>query len=68
MAYTQSDLDALDAKILASGTVKAAAFSDQSVTNRDIDEMLRLRAVIAADLASTSGAVRTRYAATRKGV
>jgi hypothetical protein len=64
MAYSQADLDALDAEIAAIRTVKATSFADQSTTFRDLDELLKLRAVMAA---SISGAVRTRYAATRKG-
>lgn len=65
MAYTQAQLDALDAQILAAGAVKSTTFSDQSTTFRDLDEMLKLRAVMAASIAGTS---RTRYAATSKGV
>jgi len=64
MPYTQADLDALDAQILAVGPVKTTTFADQSTTFRDLDELLKLRSVIAADVAGSS---RTRYAATRKG-
>lgn len=64
MAYTQADLDALDAEIAAIRTVKATSFADQSTTFRDLDELLKLRAVMAGQV---SGAVRTRYGATSKG-
>lgn len=63
MAYTQADLDALDAQILAAGAVKSTTFADQSTTFRDLSEMLKLRALIAASLAGN----RTRYGATQKG-
>lgn len=65
MAYTQADLDALDAQIAAAGAVKSTTFDNQSTTFRDLKEMLELRAVIARSLNGTS---RTRYAATSKGV
>jgi hypothetical protein len=64
MAWTQADLDELDEKIKAIEAVKATSFGDQSTTFRDLDELLKLRAVMAQSL---TGAVRTRYAATSKG-
>ena len=67
MAYTQADLDALDAKILAAGTVKATTFSDQSTTFRDLDDMLKLRAIMEQQILSSSNRSRTRYATTSKG-
>jgi hypothetical protein len=69
MAYTQEDLDALDLEITEVRLVKSTTFSDQSTTFRDLDELLRLRALMAAALAAdTSGSSRTRYAATSKGL
>lgn len=65
MAWTQAQLDAYDAQILAFGVLKQTSFSDQSATARELDEMLKLRALMAASIA---GASRTRYAATSKGV
>jgi hypothetical protein len=64
MAWTQADLDELDAKIKAIEAVKATSFADQSTTFRDLDELLKLRALMAASVAGSS---RTRYAATSKG-
>ena len=63
MAYTQADLDALDAEIATIRTVKATTFSDQSTTFRDLEDLLKLRAVMAQTLA---GAIHTRYAVVRK--
>ncbi len=63
MAYTQADLDALDAEIATIRMVKATTFDNQSTTFRDLDELLKLRTVMAQSIA---GAVRTRYAVVRK--
>lgn len=71
MAYSQAQLDALDADIAAFGTVESTSFADQQTRFRSLDELLRLRAVMAADVAaqsSTTGGSRTRYAAVSKGV
>jgi hypothetical protein len=65
MAYTQADLDALDAEIAQVRLVKATTFDNQSTTFRDLKELLELRAVMARSVAGTS---RTRYAATSKGL
>lgn len=66
MAWTQADLDALDAAIAAGGAVEAMTFGDQSITFRSLADMLRLRAVMAQALnASNRG---SRLAATSKGV
>jgi hypothetical protein len=64
MAYTQADLDALDAEIAKVRLVKSTTFDNQSTTFRDLDELLKLRAVMAASVSGN----RTRYAATTKGV
>jgi hypothetical protein len=68
MAYTQADIDALDAEISKVRAVKSLAFGDQSTVFRDLDELLRMRAVMVAQIAATAGISRTRYASTRKGV
>lgn len=68
MAYTQADIDALDAEIAQVRVVKATTFSDQSTTFRDLDELLRLRAVMAAAVNANAGGSRTRYGATSKGI
>jgi hypothetical protein len=64
MAYTQADLDALDADIAKVRLVKATTFDNQSTTFRDLDELLKLRAVMAAAVNGN----RTRFASTSKGV
>lgn len=69
MAYTQADLDALDLEIATVRTVKATTTADQSTTFRDLDEMLKLRAIMAqAIAASATGSSRTRYASVSKGL
>lgn len=69
MAYTQADLDALDAEIATVRTVKSTTFGDQSTTFRDLDELLKLRSVMKQQLDSlTTGGSRTRFAGFRKGV
>ena len=70
MAYLQSDIDTLKAAILARGGARTIAFGDQSVSFDSIDDMLKLLAVMTAEVATVAGATpsRTRYAATSKGV
>lgn len=64
--YTQSDLDELDAEIEKVRSVQQLQFSDQSITFRPLDELLKLRAVMVQAINSSAGS--TRYAATRKGL
>ena len=64
MAFTQSDLDILNAAIAAGGVLSQMSFGEQSFTFRTIDDMLKLRAVMTKEIAGGSG---TRYAATSKG-
>ena len=69
MPFTQADADALRAAIADGRGVRSITFGDQSVTFNSIDEMLKLLAVMTADVSATAGAqTRTRLAATRKGV
>lgn len=68
MAYSQADLDALDAEIAKVRVAKSITFGDQSTTFRDLDEMLKLRAVMAQSIATAAGTSKTRYAATSKGI
>ncbi len=63
---TQADLDALDAEIATVRLVKATTIGDQSTTFRDLDELLKLRAIMAGQVAGATVS-RTRYAATSKG-
>jgi hypothetical protein len=64
MAYTQADLDAIDAEIATIRTVKATTTGDQSTTFRDLDELYRERERIARAI---TGGSRTRYASVSKG-
>lgn len=64
MAYTQADLDALDAEIAKVRLVKSTAFSDQQTTFRDLDELYRERERIARAVAG--GGSRTRFASVTK--
>jgi hypothetical protein len=69
MAWSQSDVDALKAAIADGRGVRSITFGDQSVTFNSIDDMLKLLAVMTADVSATSGSqTRTRYAAMSKGV
>ncbi len=69
MAWTQADLDKLDAAIAAGGTMQSMSFAGgDSFTFRGVDEMLKLRAVIQGALNAAAGTSTTRYAATSKGV
>jgi hypothetical protein len=57
MAFTQSDLDTLDAAI-ASGTTEVRYADGSGAKYRDLDDMLRTRAMIAASLAAAPAAGR----------
>lgn len=68
MAWTQADIDALDAEIAVARSVQSATYSDQQVQFRPLDDLLKLRAAMAAAVAAAEGTGTTRYAATSKGV
>lgn len=68
MAYTQADLDALDADIAKVRLIDSTTFADQSTKFRSLDDLLKLRAVMAQSIAAAAGTSRTRLAATSKGV
>lgn len=67
MPFTQTDLDALDADIRNFGAVEQTSFADQSTKFRSLEELIRLRSIMAADVAAASGGTRVRYAAVSKG-
>lgn len=67
MAYTQADLDAIDAEIASLRTVKATAFGDQSTTFRNLDELYKERDRIARAIDGSSAPPRGRFAVTTKG-
>lgn len=72
MAWTQTDLDLIDAKIRAfvtgaAFTVQTIAFSDHSETFRSLKEMQDFRAWLAGQVVPASGS-KTRYVVSSKGV
>jgi hypothetical protein len=68
MAYTQADLDAIDAEIARIRTVRQTTFGDQSTTFRDLDELYAERARVAQAISVSAGTPRTRLASFSKGV
>lgn len=69
MAWTQADLDKLDAAIAAGGIMQSMTFAGgDSFTFRTVDEMLKLRAIIQGALNAAAGTSMTRrLAAFSKG-
>lgn len=67
MAWTQTDIDALKAAIAAGRGARTITFGDQTVTFHSVDEMLTLLGRMEADVATTAGTPRTRYAGFTKG-
>lgn len=65
MAYTQTDIDELRAKMKASAGLRGTAIGDQS-TQFDYDAAERLLARMEREVNGTT--TRTRYAAVSKGV
>jgi len=68
MAYSQADIDALDAEIAAIRTAEATTSGDQSTKFRPLKELLELRAVMQQSISVAAGQTRTRFAATNKGL
>jgi len=69
MAWTQADIDALDAAIAGWGAIKSFSFGDQTFERDELDQVLKLRAVIQAALNAAAGTSKAyRLAATSKGV
>lgn len=60
MAFTQAQLDALDAA-LAQGSLRVR-MDGKEVEYRSLDEMLRLRGLMATDVAGATPAARVAYA------
>lgn len=68
MAYTQADLDALDAEIDKVRAVESQTIADRSVRFRPLAELYAERARIAQAIATAAGTTRTRYLSSSKGV
>lgn len=59
MAWTQTDLDALETAIKAG--VRNVQFRDRSVTYHSLDEMLRLRDAMKQTISTAAGTIRSTY-------
>ena len=68
MAWTQTDIDALERAIADGRGARTITFSDQSITFGSIPEMLQLLATMKSAVATAAGTSSTRYAAFSKGV
>lgn len=66
MAWTQTDLDAIEAAIVNGTTV--VKYADKSVTYRSIDELIRVRDLIRKDLGLTNAASGRVLASYTKGM
>jgi hypothetical protein len=66
MAWTQADLDRLDAALAGAAAIQRMKFADQEFEFRSIDDMLKLRSVVAQAVSNQAGAYRV--ASTSKGV
>ena len=67
MAFTQSDVDRLEAAIASTATVQSMTFGGQTFTFRSPAEQSALLAQMRAELSITAGISRTRYVVTNKG-
>lgn len=65
MAWTQSQLDALD-QAIAEGAL-TVKYADKQVTYRSLDEMLRIRRLMASALGVSAKSPRRTYASFSKG-
>ena len=68
MAWSQSDVDALQSAIADGRGARTITFGDQTITFNSIPDMLQLLATMQAQVSAAAGTTRTRYAATSKGV
>lgn len=69
MAWTQADLDKIDAAISGGSAIQSMTFDGQTYSFRSADDMLKLRATIARALSAASSTPSNyRLATTKKGV
>jgi len=66
MAWTQADIDALDAAIKSGHT--EVSFRDRTVKYRSINEMMKIRRIMANSVTSKSLNDKASYAKTSKGL
>lgn len=67
MAFTQSDLDALDQALADSRGARTISFNGETVSFNSIKEIKELRALMTADINAAAGTSPNRLAVTRKG-
>jgi len=65
LAYTQTDLDAIDTALLRGE--KSVQFADRSVSYRDIAEIIEVRNIITAELGRTANRRRQFLGVSSKG-
>jgi hypothetical protein len=68
MAWTAADITTLKQAMLDRKGAKSLTFADQTVVFDSVDDMMKLLAVMEAEVSATAGLTRTRFAATRKGL
>ena len=68
MAWTEDDLNKLEAAIAAGRGVRQMSFSDQTIVFHPVDEMLKLRAAMKHELYGATTSRNYRLASTSKGV
>ena len=66
MAWSQSDLDAIEAAIKSGTTM--VKYDTKTVTYRSLDELIRIRELIKKELGQTTGASSRVYMETSKGI
>lgn len=69
MAWTQADIDKLKAAIAGGSVIQSMTFADQTFEFRSIEDMLKVLALMQAEVSASSGSPSNyRLAATSKGV
>jgi hypothetical protein len=66
MAWSQSDLDAIEVAIKSGTTM--VKYDTKTVTYRSLDELIRIRELIKKELGQTTGASARVYMETSKGI
>jgi hypothetical protein len=68
MAWTQTDVDALERSIAAGLGAGSMTFADESVTFASLEDRLMLLRTMKAAVTTAAGGTTTRYASIGKGV
>jgi len=61
MAFSQSDLDAMDAAVVAAGGKRRVRFKDEEVEFQSFDEWKKLRDFIEGQIQIAAGTTKDRY-------